>query len=65
MPLTEIPFISNLLSPFRKKREAAIRSYAWILNNYFPYYKRLNAEAAHEFAERGFPFPEIEKIPFS
>lgn len=64
MPLTEIPFISNLLSPFRKKREAAIRSWSQILDNYFPYYKRLNAEAAREFAIRVFNFRKSKNFHF-
>lgn len=64
MPLTEIPFINNLLSPFRKKREAAIRSWSQILDNYFPYYKRLDAGAAREFAIRVFHFRKTKNFHF-
>lgn len=64
MPLPAIPFLDNLLAPFRKKREATIELYSLMLHNHFPFFKRLNDEARHEFALRVFDFRRSKNFHF-
>ncbi|RZS69236.1 zinc-dependent peptidase [Pseudobacter ginsenosidimutans] len=64
MPLTAIPFIDSLLAPFRRKRDAAIQFYSQILNNHFPWYKRLDTISAQKFAARVYHFRRSKNFHF-